>query len=190
MLKMSSQWLIGAEYSFFSGNEFKEEEIFDIIRDQDGMLINIYGEYGEAAFYERGFYAGLKVGRLFPIFGPNPNSGLMIHASAGLLQYKTLIHHDGQAVPLLVDDYTKGFDHLTNGFAISQFIGYMHLDSHEPVNFYVGLEFHQGWTKNRRDYNFDIKGPDDTLRRDFLYGIKFGWIFPINKRTSNIHYYY
>ncbi len=190
MLKLQSQWMFSAEFSFFSGNDFKEENIFNIITDDRGSFINIYGETGEAAFYERGFYAGLKAGRLFPIFGPNPNSGLMIMGSAGLLQYKTLIHHDGEAVPLLTGDYTNGFDHLSNGFATSQFIGYMHLDSHEPINFYAGFEFHQGWTKNRRDYNFDIKGPDDTQRKDFLFGIKFGWIFPINKRTSNIHYYY
>ena len=113
-----------------------------------------------------------------------------VPASGGLLQYKTLIHQDGEDVPLLNGEFKKGFDHLSNGFAISQFIGYFHLADNEPINFYAGFEFHQAWTKNRRDYNLDIKGPDDTLRRDFLFGIRFGWVFPINKRTSNVHYYY
>lgn len=190
MLKMKSNWMLGADFSFFSGNNFKEDSIFNNLVDEDGIFINIYGEIGEYAFYERGFYAGLKVGKLFPVIGPNPNSGLFVTASAGLLQYKTLIHQDGEDIPSINGDYKKGYDNLTNGFGMSQFIGYMHIDSHEPVNFYAGFEFHQAWTQNRRDYNFDIMGPDLRERKDFLFGIRFGWLFPINKRSSTTHYYY
>lgn len=190
MLKFKSNWMLSADFSFFSGNNFKEEEIFDAITDEDGIFINIYGEIGEAAFYERGFYAGLKGGKLLPVIGPNPNSGLLLWASAGLLQYKTLIHQDGEDIPSINGDYKKGYDQLTNGLGISQFIGYMHIDSREPINFYVGLEFHQAWTQNRRDYNFHLMGPDNTKRNDFLFGIRFGWVFPVNKSVSDTFYYY
>ncbi len=190
ILKFKSNWILSADFSFFSGNNFKESGIFDNLTDKDGIFISNYGEIGEAAFYERGYYAGLRGGKLFPVIGPNANSGLMILGSAGFLEYKTLIHQDGEDVPSLNGDYKKGYDYLTNGFGISQFIGYFHLDGNEPVNFYVGFEFHQAWTRNRRDWNFDIMGPDDRLRTDYLFGIRFGWIFPFTKnKTSTYHYY-
>jgi len=28
------------------------------------------------------------------------------------------------------------------------------------------------------------------LRKDFLFGIKFGWIFPVNKKNTGTYYYY
>jgi hypothetical protein len=190
MVKMKSNWMLGAEFTYYSGNNFKQEYIFDNIRDDAGIFINIYGEIGEVVFYERGFYTGLKTGWLFPVIGPNPNSGLILHVSGGFLQYKTLIHQDGRDIPSLNGEYKKGYDMLSNGLGLSQFIGYLHIDSDRPINFYAGIEFHQGWVRNRRDYNFYTMGPDDELRRDYLFGIKFGWVFPLNKRVSTVHYYY
>ncbi len=190
MLKLKSGWTLGADFTYFSGNNFKEDSIFDGLRDQYDVFINIFGEIGEAAFYERGFYTGLRAGKLFPVIGPNPNSGLLFMASGGLLQYKTLIHQDGKDIPYIIEEYSKGYDRLTNGFGISEFIGYLHLDNHEPINFYVGFEFHQAWTKNRRDWNFDTMSKDNTLKKDFLFGIRFGWIFPVNKNTDDTFYFY
>lgn len=188
--KSQSQWILAADLTFLSSGTFKEDSIFDELKDEYGDFINIYGEIGEVRFYGRGFYTGLRAGRLFPVVGPNPNSGLFITVSGGLLQYKTLVHQDGRDIPSIREEYSKGYDRLTNGFALSQFIGYQFLDSHEPINFYVGLEFHQAWTRNRRDYNFDLMGPEPDLRRDFMYGIRFGWIFPINKKATDTYYFY
>ena len=190
MLKLASGWMLAADFTFFSGNDFKADSVFDAVRDEYGDFINTFAEIGEAAFYERGFYTGLRAGKLFPIIGPNPNSGIVVLLSGGLLQYKTLIHQDGREVPYILEDYSKGYDRLTNGFGLSQFIGYLHLDSHEPINFYVGFEFHQAWTKNRRDWNFDSMEKDLNLYNDYLFGIRFGWIFPINKNTVDTYYYY
>ncbi len=190
MYKTQKDWMLLAELSFISGNTFKEDSIFDNLKDEYGDFISIYGEISEYKFYERGFYAGTGIGRIFPILGPNPNSGLILTVTGGLLQYKTLIHQDGEDIPSIVGDYSKGYDRLTNGFALSEFIGYMHLDNQEPVNFYVGLEFKQAWTKNRRDWNFDTMGPELNLRKDYLFGIRFGWIFPINKKATNTYYFY
>ncbi len=189
-LKFASGWMLGADFTYFSGNDFRADSIFDAVRDEYGDFINIYGEIGEAVFYERGFYAGLKAGKLFPVIGPNPNSGLVFLVTGGLLQYKTLVHQDGSDIPYIIKDYAKGYDRLSNGFGLSEFIGYLHLDSHEPINFYVGLEFHQAWTRNRRDWNFDLMGPDHSLQRDYLFGLRFGWIFPVNKNTEDTFYYY
>ncbi|MEA1877406.1 MAG: hypothetical protein U9N86_11125 [Bacteroidota bacterium] len=190
IFKTQKNWILTADFTYLSGNNFKEDSIFDALEDEYGDFINIFGEIGEVTFYERGFYTGVGVGKIFPIFGSNPNSGIMLMMSGGILQYKTLIHQDGNDIPSIIGEYSKGYDRLTNGFGLSEFIGYLYLDSHDPVNFYIGFEFHQAWTQNRRDWNFDIMGPDLTKRKDFLYGIRFGWIFPINKQTHDTYYFY
>lgn len=190
MFKTQGNWMLSADLTFIAGSVFKADSIFNNLIDEYGDFINTYGEIGEVNFYERGFYTGLKAGRLFPIFGPNPNSGLLLTLSGGLLQYKTLVHQDGRDIPSIIEDYSKGYDRLTNGFGLSEFIGYLHLDSHDPINFYVGLEFTQAWTKNRRSWNFDLMGPENQLKHDYIFGIRFGWIFPINKKATNTYYFY
>ncbi len=190
MLKTKKNWVLSADYTYFSGNNFKQDSVFDALEDEYGDFINIFGEIGEVTFYERGFYTGLRAGRVFPVFKSNPNSGFILMLSGGILQHKTLVHQDGNDIPQINGDNVKGYDRLTNGFGLSQFIGYLHLDSHEPINFYVGFELHQAWTKNRRDWNFDTMGPDLDLKKDFMYGFRFGWIFPLNKNTHDTYYFY
>ncbi len=139
---------------------------------------------------ERGFYTGLRVGKIFPVIGPNPNSGLMVTASAGLLQYKTFFRLEENSIPIIMGDYVKLYDYLTNGFAMNQFIGYLHLDSKQPINFYAGLEFHEAWTMCRRDWVYNLYGPENKVRHDFLFGIRIGWIFPMGKKNIGTYTYF
>lgn len=188
--KTSSNWLLGADFTFIFGNKFKEDSILDGIRDESGYLITNYGEQMFPTITERGFYTGLRVGKIFPVIGPNPNSGLVISASAGLLQYKTFFRLEENTVPIILDDYVKLYDYLSNGFALNQFIGYLHLDSEQPINFYAGFEFHQAWTMCRRDWLYNLHGPENKLRHDFLFGIRVGWIFPVGKKTTGTYTYF
>ncbi len=190
IFKTRSNWLIGIEGNFLFGSDIKEDGIFDSIKTSDGQIINIYGEYAKVLLTERGFFIGAKIGKLFPVFGSNPNSGIMVNASCGLLQHKIRIENDGNNALQIIDDYTKGYDRLTNGIAISEFIGYMHLSKNHLVNLYAGFEFYQAWTKNRRDFNFDTMEKDARDRKDFLYSFKFGWIIPLYKKMPDKFYTY
>jgi len=189
-LKTKSNWLLGADFTYIFGNKFKEDSILNGLKDHSGYLITTNGEQMYPTISERGFYVGLRVGKLFPVIGPNPNSGLVITASAGLLQYKTFFRLEENSIPIIMDDYVKMLDYLTNGFAMNQFIGYLHLDSEQPINFYAGFEFHQAWTMCRRDWLYNLHGPDNKLRHDFLFGIRLGWIFPVGKKTTGTYTYF
>jgi hypothetical protein len=192
--KTKTNWMLGADYTFLFGNNFKEDSILDGIRDDEGYLITNNGEQMFPTISQRGFYTGIRAGKLFPVIGPNTNSGLLFTASAGLLQYKTFFRLEESSMPVIMDEYVKLFDYLTNGFAMSQFIGYLHLDSDQPINFYAGLEFHQAWTMCRRDWVYNIHGPESLIRpgyrHDFLFGIKVGWIFPVGKKTTGTYTYF
>jgi hypothetical protein len=93
-------------------------------------------------------------------------------------------------MPQLDKTYRKGYDRLTGGFYLSQFIGYMYLDPKKYINFYVGIEFHEGFTKGYRPWQFDINAPDKKSRIDGMAAIKVGWIIPAYRKEKVEQFYY
>ncbi|MCD4744846.1 MAG: hypothetical protein K8R58_00940 [Bacteroidales bacterium] len=191
-IKTKKNWIFGIDYNYLFGNNVKNENsLLSNITTSNGYIIDGNGIYAEINIYERGFLTSLKFGKVFSLFGPNPNSGIIFISSAGFLQYKIRIDNIDNTAPQLKDDYKKGYDRLTNGFAISEFIGYLYLGKNRLLNFFAGFEFTQAWTQSRRDINFNTRKPDDPLKHfDTLSGIKVGWIIPFNRRTSNNTFYY
>ena len=187
--KTKNNWIIGADGFFMFRDTIKETGIFNSISTKDGNIIDGNGIYAEVHLYERGFYAGIKGGKLFPVFGPNKNSGIVILCGLGLLQHKIRIENPNNTASQIKGDYKKGYDRLTNGLALSEFIGYMFLGNSRLVSFYAGFEFTQALTQNRRSYNFDMMRPDKTKRSDLLSGFKIGWILPLYKRSPEKYYY-
>ncbi len=189
--KLKSNWTVGFEGNYIFGGTIKDgTSILENLMTESGQIINEFGEYGTVLLTERGFYAGAKVGRVFPVFGPNPNSGIVFNIGAGLLQHHIHIENkDNNTTPVL-GDYKKGYDRLTNGLALREFIGYQYLDNKSSLNFYFGVEFYQAWTECRRDFNFDTMSEDNAERKDYLFGVRAGWILPIYKKDPNEYYYY
>lgn len=176
--------------SFIFGNNVKETNMFDALKTDEGFVLDVYGSVANILVQERGFTTSLNFGYLFAFKKPNPNSGLVVKLGVGFMRHKIRIEHNNNTVPLLEGGYLKGYDRLTNGLMLTEFIGYRYLSNKRLLNFFVGFEFSQGFTKNRRDYNYDIMGPDNTNRLDLLNGIRLGWILPIYKQAPPEYYYY
>jgi hypothetical protein len=139
----------------------------------------------------RGFYAGLHIGKLFSIGLSNPRSGIRLGLGAGLLQHKIRIQDDPfKSVPQLSGEYKKGYDRLTNGFTITETVGYQVLSKNRRINLFAGFEFTQAFTQNRRDYNFDTMEKDENPRLDLLSGFRVSWILPFyfGKEADEIYY--
>lgn len=189
LLKTKSNWLIGADYSFLFGNKLKENGILDSIKTDKGFIIDQNGQYAQTRLYERGYTASLKFGKLFPYFSPNKNSGFIFMASLGMLQHKIRIEDIGNSSPHLSPEYRKGYDRLTNGLAISEFVGYLLLSNNRLINAFGGFEFTQAFTQSRRSYNFDTMERDTKKRKDYLSGFRLGIILPLYKRGPQDFYY-
>ncbi|MDP2424339.1 MAG: hypothetical protein U1C46_01805 [Bacteroidales bacterium] len=174
----------------FSENVRNKDQYLENIATSEGYLISESGTFASVFLHERGFYAGAKLGGIIPVFGPNPNSGLMILLGGGILQHKIRIEDTDNNTPQVFGDYKKGYDRLTNGPSISQFIGYIHFDNTRVINFHVGLELIQAWTRSLRPWDFDRMQPDTRKRFDTLWGIRLGWILPLYKRAPQEYYYY
>ncbi|MFH0865955.1 MAG: hypothetical protein V1904_07155 [Bacteroidota bacterium] len=189
LYKTRKNWIFGADGFFMFRDTVKETGILDSITTSDGNIIDGNGIFAEVHLYERGFHMGFKAGKLFPVWGPNKNSGIILLGGMGLLQHKIRIENRDNTASQITGDYKKGYDRLTNGLALSQFIGYMYLGNSKLVSFYAGIEIIEAFTQNRRSYNFDLMGPDNTNRLDLLYSIKVGWIIPLYKRSPDAFYY-
>jgi len=191
MFKTKSNWLFGVEGNFLFGQTIKNSDsLLVIITNKEGFIIDANGMIADIIYYERGFSFFAKFGKLIPVFSPNPNSGFLIMAGGGYLQNKIRIHNPGNTAPQLLGDYKKGYDRLNGGFSLTGSIGYLYLSNTRLLNFYLGFEFTQAWTKSMRDYNFDTEKKDDTRYSSQYYGIKVCWLIPLYKRTPKEYYLY
>jgi hypothetical protein len=190
LFKTKKNLLWGISTGFFFGDNVKEPGLLDALSTSDGQIIGLDGLYAEIRIFERGYHAGATFGGIISFKKPNPNSGLVILGGPGFMQHKIRIEDVGNTVPALRGDYKKGYDRLTNGLRLHQYIGYVYFSNRQLVNFYGGFEFIQGFTQGRRDYNFDKSEPDDSKRIDLMYGFKLGWVLPLYKKKPAAFYYF
>ena len=185
--KTINYWTLGINGSYFFGNDIKES-LFDSIDSPGGYIINRGGEFADIRMFERGFTVSGTIGRMIHFNKPNPNSGILLNVGFGFMQHKIRIETIGNNVPQLSKQYKKGYDRLSNGFLLSENIGYLYLSNNRLVNFYFGLECMQGFTRSRRSYDYELMRKDTQKRVDVLYGAKIAWILPLYKKAPKEFY--
>ncbi|TSA49738.1 MAG: hypothetical protein D4R43_03380 [Sphingobacteriales bacterium] len=188
LYKFGRNWLIGATGSFLFSANVREDTILDGLKTLSGNFINNSGIYSSIVLNERGYLIQVKFGKIIPAFHVNPNSGIMATIGVGFIQHKIRIQEIGNDLPQFAGDYVKGYDRLTNGICTSQFLGFAHFDPRKLLNFYTGIEMTEGFTQNRRDWNFDSYARDDSKRLDILIGLKLAWFLPLYGRTYQEFY--
>lgn len=189
-IKTKGNLLFGVDggYVFRDGIKDRENYLLNM-QTNNGEIIAQDGGYAQILFGLRGFVINGSVGKIFPIFGPNPNSGLLVKLGGGFMQHKIHFESRRDDVPQLEGDMRKYYDQMAYGWSLNQFVGYQNLSNSRLTNFYIGIETIQGFTKNRRDYNIDLGGPDNALRTDLLFGIKVGWMVLLYKRKPKEFYF-
>jgi len=186
--KLKNGLTFGVDGGFMFGEQFKQPEIFTNVFNSYGTITSQGGTAATVFFLMRGMNVNATVGYVFNKLGHNANSGLWINVGGGFLAHKIRIETQEDQVVNLEGDYKKGYDHLTMGFNTKQFVGYLFQHDKRFLNFYVGVEFIQGFTKNVRNYNFDTKGPENDLQIDIINSVKVGWMIPIYKRQTQDYY--
>lgn len=186
--KMRSNFFFSGNFHFLLGSDVKEN-VLEPILASSGYLITTDGLLEIMQLQQRGFLAEVQAGKIFPIFGPNPNSGLALSLGAGLLQHQIHFNYRSQYLPQLEGDYEKGYDRLTNGLSLSQSIGYLHLNNTGLVNYHISLVAIEAFTENRRSFNFDEQRNADEQRLDVMLGLRVAWILPIYRRAGDEFFY-
>jgi len=186
--KTKKNLLINVEGSYFFGNRVKED-VVSSMRNENGVITDNEGYPADLRLTERGWNIYANVGYLFSKLGHNPNSGLFVTVGGGWTQHKVKLYDANQKIAAINGDLKKGYDRLSGGFGLSQFIGYKYISNNRLANFYCGFEFYEAQTQSLRGFNYDTGLADTQKRLDVLTGFRFGWILPLYKRTKDFYYY-
>lgn len=190
MLKTKTNWVFAVETGFIFGGAIRnEDQILKNISTSEGWVIDANGTYATIHMYERGFTGMAGIGKIITGLGPNSNSGILLMGKAGYIQHKIRIENTDNAAPQVAGNYKKGYDKLSDGPAVSEFIGYMYLGNNRLVSFFGGFSCTQAWTKSRRIYDFNAMKKDDKQYFDMLFEFRGGWIIPLYKRSPKQYYY-
>lgn len=173
-----SPWIFGVMGQYIFGNDVKED-VLTGIRLRSGVVVGNQRAAADLQLRMRGYFAGVRVARILA-FGDNPRAGLKLGLGLGWLSHRIRIQNDvNQSVPQLFEDYRKGYDRLTAGPALYNFVGYHQQSRNGRVNFYVGGELFTGFTASRRDFDFPTAGSLEGGRLDLLGGVRAGLILPL-----------
>lgn len=188
--KTKKGWMYSISGGHMFGGTVRETDIMANIATPSGDIITQSGVFEDYRLRQFGWLLYGRVGKIFPVIGPNPNSGLMLELGGGLMQHKIWIETPVNNSPQLSSVYKRGYDRLSNGYSLNPFLGYQHLSNNKLINFYIGLDVHVGFTQNRRTLNYDTGMRDDRQRTDLMTGIKAGWILPLYKRAEKALLFY
>lgn len=185
----NSSFSLGVNANYFFGDTVYQDVIAHL-RDDNGHLIGINGDYAQVKLRQRGFEVGLYGSQVFSLGSLNKRSGIRVDLGASLLQHWIRIQDDYNTVAQFDDPYQKGYDRLSGGLALDEFIGFQYLSNNRRINFYAGLTFTQAWTASLRDYDFATQSTLDEPRFDWLSGFKIGWVLPIYMESQPDEIYY
>lgn len=184
---LDNNWIIGAEGQYLFGRDVGEDPLA-ILRTPEGDIIGNERMPASVVLRERGWYAGGLIGRLFT-FGRDARAGLRVSVGAGWLQHKIRVQDDSKSVTQLTGDYIKGYDRLTGGLALHQFVGWQNLGAQRRSNWLIGFEFNQGFTQTRRDWDFTEMRKLDGRRLDLRFGLRASWTLPFYVGEASKIYY-
>ena len=185
--KTKHNLLYSVEGSYFFGNNVKEDVVASM-RNDKGKITDNEGYPADLRLTERGWNIYANVGYVISKLGNNPNSGVFFTIGGGWTQHKIKLYDANQKIAAVKGDLKKGYDRLSGGFGLTQFIGYKYISNNRLANCYFGFEFYEASTKSLREFNYDTGLPDTQKRFDVLMGFRFGWILPLYKRTKDFYY--
>jgi hypothetical protein len=188
MYKTHRNFLFGIEGSYGFGRNLKQD-VLKQLKNSDGFIVDNSGYPADIRTSERVINVVLHGGKLFPFGSANKNAGLVLDAGLGYMQHRVHFVDINQQIAAVYGDIKNGFDHLTNGICASQFVGYMYLGDSRLINFYMGIESYEGFTKSVRKWSYDTGTQDTGSRIDILVGFRVGWILPLYSRTPKNYFY-
>ena len=195
--KTKSNWIFGVEGSIFFGDDNlkNRKERLSSLYTESGTIIGTGGGDAGVEAFNRGLVGLLNVGKIFTVAKNNPNSGVILMFGAGIAQNQIIFMPSLEEAPQISDSYAKLYDHQQRGPVISERIGFWYMNNKKTyLNINISFELTQMWLKSTRDYVIDdymgIRGVDTKTRFSHIYGVKIGWMIPLEGKTTQDYYYY
>lgn len=189
-MKTASNWTLESGFNYYFAGKVKGiDSLFSMIRNSSGLIIDGNGVPADIEVDTRAWSLRVEGGKIFPLNQTARNGGLHLKVGIGVLQRFVFIKNPDNLVLQLSEEYKKGYDRLTLGLTLYQYIGYTRLSYNKYACFYGGLEFYEIFSKRQRAYDFNLMGKDNRTFFDAIIALKFGWIIPLYKK-DNVNTYY
>ena len=191
--KSASNWTVGLHFDYMFGANMRDSAFFNgTLANDQGIVIDGNGLVSQGGITAEGRYWTVQAdfGKIIPV-NRWKNSGIWLRLGAGYFSHRLRLDDFGNQYPQLEGNYAKGYDRRSGGFVLNQFVGYQFVRKNRMLNFYIGLEFHEMWTKPNRNYVF-YEGPTDDMKAKFsgMVGFKAGWNIPLYERKTTTTFYY
>lgn len=181
-----------ASFGFIYSDKIKiRNQIFQDIDTFDGLLIDTNGELVFPDVTAQGWTASMRWGRTFPSLlwkDPNPNSGLFIEMGYRCIRHKLNIQVPS-TLPIMLNDYLKGYDRLTFSQGATLLLGYRFFNNKRLLNFTAFSEFSVFHSQNLRGFNYATRSAEPNTV-DVLSSFKIMWCLPLYQRAPENFYYY
>lgn len=180
-------WFVGASFDAMYGNSVADaNEIFRGLMDADGNLIGVNGEFAYIQPGLSGGQVGLNLGKLIsPRY--NPNSGLVLCQSLGLVQNKIGLRDQRGNFPQLQSPFVEGYDRLHRGIYTATGVRYLHLDNQERINYAFNLSINFALSRSVRGFNIDTGSLDNALKFDAFISAGFTWFLPVYSKQESFY---
>jgi len=185
--KSQRNWIFSAEGSFMLSSDLKAggANLYYLTNSNGSTFNSNNGTPATVDLTMRGFHTFAKVGKIFPLARFNKNHGFIVQAGAGFLMHYLYFNIPQSTVVQLNEKNQLGYDRLHAGLATNQFIGYYYQAENRLINFYFGIDFIQGFTKNLRGFNYDTQQYDTGNKMDNITAFRFAWMIPIYISNKN-----
>ncbi len=172
-------WIFGVGAEWLFSDNIKTD-VLKPLRESNGNIIETTGRMGLTQLGQRGLMFIGQAGKMFQIGKKTRLHNIEIRLGAGYLQHWIRIRLLGreEELPQLLGDYKKGYDRMTSGLVLNQYIGYRYMSRSKLVNLFIGFDLSEGFTYNRRFWNFDTREADDDIHYDILLGFRAGFSIP------------
>ncbi len=167
-----------------------KEDVISNIRDSEGFLISQQEDLAIITMKQRGFILGLHGGTFIPLLEKSGTHGIRLRLGVNVLTHYIIFNNETASTNQLLGQYGKGYDRLSRGFGIEEFIGYEFISISGKAHFFVGINGIQARTKNLRPYNFDTRERDTTPRFDVLTGLRLGISINLYDNSSSTDVFY
>ncbi|MBM3921518.1 MAG: hypothetical protein FJ347_09905 [Sphingomonadales bacterium] len=180
--KSAKNITLGVNYTPFWGNKVSYSNLFGDVLGPSGEILDQNGFPTIIRYYMRGNSTTFTAGKLLG-GRPGKPGQFEIALGAGFMQHYVKMQFDAGRTPQLEGAYAKGYDRLTNGLQLVQHFRWHYLNP-ETISLFAGIDVSQGFTKNRRSWNYADGGPDNSRHFDFYSGISAGIIIPLSLKAQ------
>lgn len=181
--RFGNNWYTSATLDFHFGSNVKEDDLLASIMTQGQLLIGSDGALYQPEAQMRSWQMMAWGGKLFPFSKDNRKTGLLTLVGAGFLQHHiNYFVEQSDNLPQITGDYEQGYDRMTHGFSVAEYIGYHHMSDNRLINFNIGIEMVQGFTSNSRGIDYGTATEVDDSRLDLMFNLKASWILPFYRR--------